>query len=111
MKKKVGLALGLLLAIALGFLLPQFVLEQAEGSSQEVTFQFNQLGMKNSQESMQEMQEVLDNIIGITNISLNPEQDSATITFDEETMKAEWIAKTLEAHGYTPKKYVKVKGK
>lgn len=111
MKKKVGLTLGLFLAIALGFLVPQLVLQPAEGSSHEVTYQFKQLGMKNTPESQQQMEEILDNIIGITNISLNPGQDLATITFDEDTMKAEWIAKKLEAHGYSPKTYVKVKQK
>ena len=110
MKGKVWLALGIVLAIALGFLLPQFVVEQAESSSQEVTYQFKQLGM-DSLESQQEMQEILDNILGITNSTLNPKEDSVTITFDEETTKAEWIAKSLEAHGYVPKTYVKINKK
>lgn len=111
MKNKIGLVFGLLLAIALGFLLPQFVLPQAEGSNSEVTYEFRQLGMENTPEAQQKMKEILDNIIGITDIALYPQQNSAKITFDEESMKAEWIAKTLEAHGFKPKSIVKVKEK
>lgn len=108
MNKKRWMIMGLLIAAALGVFIPQLIVEQAKGSPDEATYQFLHLGMTTS-DAVNEMEQILDGIVGIVKVDMDPESDRITVTFDEETMKAEWIAKSLEAHGYPPESYKKLK--
>ncbi|RKD24050.1 hypothetical protein BEP19_06475 [Ammoniphilus oxalaticus] len=110
MKRKLWLTFGLAIAILVGLALPQLKTEQAAGSSQEVTFQFVRIGL-NTDEAQQEIQQIVNNIVGISQVEILPETDTLTITFNEEIMKADWIAKSLTASGYPPEKYVKLNNK
>lgn len=100
--------LGIILAVALGYFVPQLMVSDVKGTTSEVTYQFTNMGMTTS-DSRKEMQEILEGIIGISQVDIHPGSDQIQITFDEETMKAEWIAKSLEAHGYHPESYKKLK--
>lgn len=108
MNKKLGMILGLVIAAMLGAFIPQLTVDEAKGSTDEVTYQFLHLGMTTS-EASNEMEQILDGIVGIVRVDIDPKSDRITVTFEEDTMKAEWIAKSLEAHGYPPESYKKIK--
>lgn len=108
MNKKLWMIMGLVIAAALGAFIPQLMVDQAKGSTDEATYQFLHLGMT-TPESAEEMSEILDGIVGILKVDLDSKSDQITITFDEDTTKAEWIAKSLDAHGYPPESYKKIK--
>ena len=107
MNKRYFFVLGLILAIAIGTFLPRLFVGDALGSADEVTYQFVNLGMT-SEETRNQIHEILDGIVGVSNIQVDPLTDLVTITVDQETMKPEWIIKSLNAHGFSPEEYHKV---
>jgi len=108
MKRKSLFITGLLLAAAIGIFLPQFIVGTVESSPSEATYTFTNLGMT-TEEEKERVQEILDHIVGIYEVSIDPTSDQVTITLDEETMRPEWIVKSLDAHGFTPDDYKPVK--
>ncbi|WP_134700215.1 hypothetical protein [Ammoniphilus sp. YIM 78166] len=108
MNKKYYFVLGLILAIAIGTFLPRLFVGDVMGSSDEETYQLVNLGMT-SDETRNQIHEILDGIVGISSIQIDPLADLVTITVDTETMKPEWIMKSLNAHGFSPEEYHKVK--
>lgn len=108
MNKKLWIIMGLVVAAVLGAFIPQLMVDQARGSSDEATYQFLHLGMT-TPDARDEVKEILDGIVGVSKFEMDSNSDQITITFDQETMKAEWIAKSLDAHGYAPESYHKLK--
>lgn len=49
----------------------------------------------------QQLEDALNNIIGIEDYEVNEEDKTITVWFDAERMKADWIEKSLEASGFT----------
>lgn len=108
MGKRYLLILSFVLAIAIGTFLPQLIVENVESSSDEITYQFVNLGMT-TEESRQQIEEILDGIVGISDFQIDPISDVITITLDPETMKPEWVMKSLDSHGYAAGEYHKLK--
>lgn len=108
MGKRYLLVLGFLLAIAVGTFLPKLIVSNVESSSNEVTYQFVNLGMTTEQ-SRSQIEGILNGLIGISDFKIDSTADVVTITLDPETMKPEWIMKSLDSHGYLPDEYHKVK--
>ncbi|RXT14950.1 hypothetical protein [Ammoniphilus sp. CFH 90114] len=108
MNRKYLFVIGLLFAMAVGTFLPQLLVGNVESSADEVTYQFVNLGMTTT-ETREIIEEILDGIVGVADFRIDPMADMITITLDPETMKPEWIVKSLEAHGYKPDEYHKVR--
>jgi len=89
-----------IIALALG---AAFVLaksgpvQKTQAGEGKVTFS----GVKLTNPQVQEKLTVtLNNLIGIDHYSLNPKQNSVTVSFDYESMRAAWIEKALESAGF-----------
>jgi copper chaperone CopZ len=108
LKRKWLFIVGLVFSAALGSLLPQWIVGNVEGSAAQVTYHFVGLGMHTNEERGK-VKEILDHVVGIEEYKIDPQADQVTITFDKETMKAEWIVKSLDAQGFTPDSYSKFK--
>jgi copper chaperone CopZ len=108
MNKTFLFLLGLFLAAAIGTFLPQAMTGLVEGAPDETTYQFINLGL-HSPEAREQVEEVLSNVIGISKVSIDPNTDQVTITFDQEIMKAEWISKTLDSQGFRPETFTLIK--
>ncbi|HJV45702.1 MAG TPA: hypothetical protein VJ824_08230 [Bacillota bacterium] len=108
MNRKLLFIMGLLLAAALGSMLPQLIVGHVEGSTNNASYQFMNLGISTNVDR-EKVKQILDHVVGIEDYKIDPKLDRVTITFDAETMKAEWIAKSLEAGGYTPDEFNRVK--
>lgn len=90
----------LMIAIALG---AAFVLAKAGPAQKthagEGQVTFSGVDLTNPQ-VQEKLNETLNNLIGIDHYSLNAKQNTVTVSFDYESMRAPWIEKALEAAGF-----------
>jgi hypothetical protein len=89
-----------IIAIALGaaFVLAKFgPVQKTQAGEGKVTFS----GIELSNPKVHaKLSDTLNHLIGIDNYSLNPKQNSVTVSFDYESMRAAWIEKALESAGF-----------
>jgi copper chaperone CopZ len=109
MTKRILFIFGFILAVTVSFSFSHFPMFQAEGATHETTYVFHDLGMTTN-EARQEVAKILDQTIGISKVEISPANDQVKMTIDQEIMKPEWVAKTLNANGYSPESYTRVKG-
>jgi hypothetical protein len=98
MRRKSLLVLIIALALGAAFVLAKAApVQKTHAGEGKVTFS----GMELKNPKVQEkLNETLNNLIGIDTYSLNPKQNSVTVTFDYESMRASWIEKALESAGF-----------
>ena len=108
MTRRILLVFGFILAVSIGFSLSHFSGGQVVSASHETTYVFHDLGMTTNV-ARHEVGKALEQIIGVSKVEISPSSDQVKITLDQETMKPEWVAKTLNANGYSPEGYTRVK--